>query len=166
MKIEYEVRQNQKLSPMQAKRALSLYVKARFLFPEGGSFTITMVVFFSDYRFAMLRLIFLLFSTCSTKFVEGFIKLLDILLFFACGIFGRSGIGFFSTCSYFFSSSSLFQLFFFLKGEGLASLIFLSALNLFYPLKDLFILSSYPTIIFCSSKNSVKEVDFFFGLDD
>lgn len=118
--------------------------------------------FFKHSSSIILKLSNLLFSCSSVTFVCS-IPLFDILL--GTGSLLTGILGLFLDCSaagstFVFSSYYSFQLFFFLLGEGLASLVFLSALNFFYPLIDRCSLISSPTFTFSLFKNYEKERDF------
>lgn len=152
--------------PRYAKRALSLDLAFLHFFSEGVSAVLIIVVFFSDSRFAILRLSIRLLSSStrglfywtwlfvkSDFWTSGDEGICFATGWCAIGILGKS----FATaglCYYFlFSSPSSFQLFFFLPAVGLANLVALSALNLLSPLIDLCILIYSPTSTFLLFKN-------------
>jgi hypothetical protein len=116
----------------------------RYFFYVGCSVTRIIVVFFSVYKLAILRLNILLFYYYSEGFLgystvllaKFFTTGMDDIVFGCCavGIFGKSfaTAGTFTYTFYFYFLSSYvyyFQLFFFLPILGLVNLVFLSALN-------------------------------------
>ena len=157
----------QNLTPRYIKRALSRFWGfLYFLAPSGGVyFCRPIVIFFKVSSSIILRLIIILLSTSGVNaFFYGSTQL--FVIEFGTGrrfkgILGLLFTSFFYVFSVGFGSYS-FQLFAFLWGEGLASLVFfLSALSLFSPESDLCIFIYSPTFTFSFERNYLKESDFW-----